>query len=475
MSSEHENTISNQKSGQEVAKQKSRLATIKRHPKTDARYWQGAVYFPSYTRDGETLMSGEYSARMMHAGKREAFGLGTSNKTAAAAKAKEIYLSLQSAGWEETLAKYKPKASNIVSTVGEFLEEVRAKADGRAKTIANYCKAFRTIVAGVFHIDGGKEKYDYRTGGREKWLEKVHAIKLASIDPAKVQKWKMEVLNKAGTDPVKQRTAKISFNSTLRQAKCLFSPGVLKFIQLDLPGTLPFDGVAFEPRSSMRYRSSFDVKAVIRLACNGEPEKELPPLPDEQKKIFLLAVMAGLRRNEIDKLEWAAFQWEEGTIRIETTRYIAPKSEDSAGDVEVDAELMSLFRGFRAKAKGNFVVQSSVAPRLGVDYNHYRCQRDFEALTKWLREHEVTGNRPLHTLRKEFGSQLCAKHGIYAASHALRHADIGITSQHYLDSRKRATVGFGDLLQPAGNVVDFPAFDKEKEKQIVTRPRKRAK
>jgi integrase len=96
-----------------------------------------------------------------------------------------------------------------------------------------------------------------------------------------------------------------------------------------------------------------------------------------------------------------------------------------------------------------------------VDYNHYRCQRDFEALTKWLRKHGVTGNRPLHTLRKEFGSQLCAKHGIYAASHALRHADIAITSQHYLDSRKRATVGLGQFLGKAGNVVAFASSNGE--------------
>ena len=32
-------------------------------------------------------------------------------------------------------------------------------------------------------------------------------------------------------------------------------------------------------------------------------------LPLERLKILLLATMAGLRRNEIDKLEWRAFQW----------------------------------------------------------------------------------------------------------------------------------------------------------------------
>jgi hypothetical protein len=67
----------------------------------------------------------------------------------------------------------------------------------------------------------------------------------------------------------------------------------------------------------------------------------------------------------------------------------------------------------------------------------------------------VNTNTPLHTLQKEFGSQICAKHGIYAASHALRHADIAITSQHYLDKRQRATVGLGALLVSPQNVISI--------------------
>jgi integrase len=163
--------------------------------------------------------------------------------------------------------------------------------------------------------------------------------------------------------------------------------------------------------------------------------------------------MAGLRRNEIDKLEWLAFRWDQGTIRIEATQYFHPKSEDSLGDVEVDPELLAIFRAFHRRAKTNFVIESTITPQPQASYSHYRCQRHFENLTAWLREQGITGNMPLHTLRKEFGSQVCAKHGIYAASRALRHADITITSQHYLERRQRATVGLGNLLQPQDDVI----------------------
>jgi len=100
------------------------------------------------------------------------------------------------------------------------------------------------------------------------------------------------------------------------------------------------------------------------------------------------------------------------------------------------------------------VIQSNVRARPGAAYSHYRCKRVFERLNRWLREKGVKGVRPLHTLRKEFGSLVCEQFGIYAASRALRHADIGITSQHYLDKMARATVGLGRLLMPKDTALD---------------------
>ena len=39
--------------------------------------------------------------------------------------------------------------------------------------------------------------------------------------------------------------------------------------------------------------------------------------------------MAGLRRREIDTLEWNALRWDSGIIRIAPTEWFHPKSEDS--------------------------------------------------------------------------------------------------------------------------------------------------
>ena len=52
----------------------------------------------------------------------------------------------------------------------------------------------------------------------------------------------------------------------------------------------------------------------------------------------------GLRRREIDTLERSAFWWDRRMIRIESTKWFHPKSEDSIGDVEIDPELVEVFR-----------------------------------------------------------------------------------------------------------------------------------
>lgn len=459
MTLELDATILNTRSVQEVSKQHAGRGGARRHNKTDLRYWDKAIFQPTYTRGGETRIVGEWAAKIQHLARRETFSLGGANKTAAASRAKEIYLSLQSAGWDATLAKFKPKADGAkksVVTVGDFLAAVKSTASGRPKTIEGYCRSLRTIVADIFGIDGGKAKYDYRTGGREKWRARVEAVKLAKVSSEAIHKWKLRFLRRAGADPLKLRSARTSVNSMMRQAKCLFAPAVLKFVQLQVPDVNPFSGVDPEPRQSMRYRSGFDVEQVIRSAH--------VELPDVQMKIFLLAVMAGLRRNEIDKLEWTAFRWDDGAIRIDTSHVLQPKTEDSKGDVEVDDELMEVFRAYQKRAEGDFVIESRNPARPEATYGHYRCQREFDALLAWLRAHGVTGNKPLHTLRKEYGSAMCAKHGIYAASYALRHADIKITSQHYLDKKRRATVGLGHLLAGADNVIRLDAEPRSAEK-----------
>ena len=92
-------------------------------------------------------------------------------------------------------------------------------------------------------------------------------------------------------------------------------------------------------------------------------------------------------------------------------------------------------------------------------HTHYRAKKQFDALLAWLRSKHVAASKPLHELRKEFGSQICTKHGILAASRMLRHGGISITAEHYIDQKGRVTLGMGNLLVMPDNVTPMPQGD----------------
>jgi integrase len=159
-------------------------------------------------------------------------------------------------------------------------------------------------------------------------------------------------------------------------------------------------------------------------------------------------------------LEWSAFRFAQNVIRIEPTIHFDVKTEHSIGDVKIDPELMALFRGYFARASGNFVIETDNLPIPGATFENYRAQAVFERLAAWLRKHGVSSRKPIHELRKEFGSMVNRKHGLSAAKDLLRHADIAITAAHYVDSPREATSGLGALLATTGK-------GKRKGKKIV--------
>src|SRR5690349_6814219 len=81
--------------------------------KSDIRYWQQAIFHQTYTRNGKTLLTKDWAMKIAHEGRRETFTLGTPNKAAAAARARDIYLSLLATGWEPTLVQYKKKPKTV--------------------------------------------------------------------------------------------------------------------------------------------------------------------------------------------------------------------------------------------------------------------------------------------------------------------------------------------------------------------------
>jgi integrase len=465
--SEHGKPLANRKTAQKVHRLKAP------QPKTAAAFWLSKVKKPA----GSAL----FGVQIAYRGQRHRFPLETANREAAAEKARGIYLQLVAKGWEGALTAFKPNAvkREKPATIGAWAEAVKATAGLRLSTFTTYLQSLRQIAAEIENIgdqpaldESGKSvkdrkgrvilrsRFDYKAGGREAWTAKVDALPLSVLDAASVQRWKLRYIDKAGTAPDARRRAENSAATLLRCARSLFSPKARKFAtkELVLPAPPPFSEVEMPKRGSTTYQSKIDAAKLIeaaRVELQGEPFK-----------IFTLGLLCGLRKREIDLLTWGQVDFHKALIRIERTEFFTPKSEDSVGEVDLDPELLALLRGWKAQAKGAFVIESSRPPRHEASRVNYRCEPHFDALYLWLRQQGITARKPLHELRKELGAILASRDGIFAAQSVLRHAQISTTAAYYTDKKRRITAGLGSLLaSPPQNTIAFDLYRTEHSMQ----------
>ncbi|MDE2107383.1 MAG: tyrosine-type recombinase/integrase, partial [Patescibacteria group bacterium] len=469
-------TLQNKQSGPEMAQ--SGPEKIRRVGKSHVDYWAPKLQKRSYTWEGKSVEIPEWQVRIAHLGRREWFNTGSANKAVAAEKARKIYLSLIGKGWEATLAEFKPdmQVAKDGCAVGEFLEQVKAVSGLKPVTYEIYAKKFRSLVAGAFGIDGGKAKHDYVHGGHKAWLAKVLAVRLHRLTPERINHWKVRELKKASANPLQLKRASVTVRSILLNSKALFSPDIRRHLTLRLPAPLPFEGVALPEAGKSRYKSEINPAELLVAAKRELADGILPAKSDEKRpvkksgkkadqkiespppdprpelfKILLLALGAGLRRDEIDKLQWSQIVWQKNKIRIEITEHGGTKSAESEAEVDVDPGLLDILKTYHPKpgTGSTFVIESKVKPNpKSVANHHYRCNRQFNELIVWLRGHGLKSRNALHALRKEFGSQICAQAGIFAASSALRHSSINLTREYYIDKKQPAVFAVSKLLNP---------------------------
>ena len=419
--------------------------------KNSATYWQKRVFKQANSR-GE--ISPHYAMRVSFNGRRMKFSLGTADKTAASLLAAVVYNELLTIGVEATLAKRRPQeqeAATEVATLGEWITAARAVSEANSLTFTFYSRALRKIAGDILSIKKTSKRFGPRKGGSNTYRDTIDAASLEIFTPEAVQQWRLNYVALAA-NPAQERSKKTSCNSTIRQARSLFSAKILKFIKtLRLPEPLPFHGVEFFPRQSAKYFSKIDPRKLLQEANDSLAKSDPPAFI-----AMLLALSAGLRRGEIDSLCWHQIDFGRQLIRVESTDKASLKTADSRGEVPIDEHVVSILRGFHAKAQGDFVIEASGGQGGQKKWGqHYRADFVFTRLTDWLREHGVAARKPLHELRKELGALVTAEHGIYAASRVLRHSDVSTTARHYSDLKTRPVVNIGGWISNADNVVSL--------------------
>jgi integrase len=404
------------------------------HSKTSVAHWKQRVAI----REGKH----SYSVQIAHNGRRRLFSLDTADKETAAAKALKIYLGLITVGWRDTEEQHREQTGRPSScaTVGELIDVATRLSSARPESLRAYTEALRRITAGILDLPPARKFKP----PQKSWRATVDATPLDRLTPAAFLAFKNKLLRTAKT-PAERDSRVNSFNSLLRNSAALCSQKIRPFIaqEINLPQALWFEGVAKEKQPPLAYKSTIDAASI--LAAAGE---ELAGTKPEVFKALLLTLALGLRRSEADKLLWTQFDFEAGTLAIQDTEAKRLKSRDSAGVLGLDAELVETFQRFHRQRKGPFVLEVPPRSRGGsTRAGGYRCTPTFKALIDWLVKKGVPARRPIHTMRKEVGSLIATRDGIFAASRFLRHSDIGITSRIYADHKTPVQSGLGSLLK----------------------------
>ena len=448
-------TKQDNESGQEVAKQSGQASQSRFH----VDYWKERLYRKTFTRDGERHEVTEFSVRLQHLGRREAFALGSANASVAAVKAKEIATFVEANGWGATLAKFKPEVATKagICSLGEFLADIKARSHLKPMTVRRYAVKLRKMVADLAKVDAGvkgrakRAKYDHVNGGRKAWLAKVDGQPLDILTPEVVSAWRNQYVAKAGTDPIERKSAERSAASYLRCARSLFTPDVTAMLKVALPAN-PFAGVKLKDPGPQRYHSEINPEWL--LACAGRELRQNEP---QLYLALFLCLWAGLRRKEADLLMWEQIDFQQGQIYIRRTACFEPKTEESQRMIDMAPEALDVLRRFKKGSTSEFVLDGA-QPNPNATYDYYRCDCIWRDLNAWLRRKGVRQQKAIHALRKESGSLIASTFGIEAARQHLGHRDISTTSAHYVDKKNRVEISLpmgseaGQLREVSGNV-----------------------
>ena len=213
-----------------------------------------------------------------------------------------------------------------------------------AATFAQYAASLRLIAGQILSVKKTKKRFGPGKGGAQAYRAGIDAESLEILSAQAVQRWRLAYVAQA-KNPAQERSRMTSANSTIRQARSLFADKIVRFLpDIRLPSPRPFAGVEFFPRQSARYFSRIDPKALLRTAQSELAENDPPAF-----LAMLLALAAGLRRGEIDSLAWQQIDFERALIRVEATESASLKTSDSRAEVPIDAGVVEILRGFRAK------------------------------------------------------------------------------------------------------------------------------
>jgi integrase len=217
------------------------------------------------------------------------------------------------------------------------------------------------------------------------------ARRLADLNPAALQTWVQECHLKP-----------VTLGTVLRNAACVFSRMALQSMGMTEVQN-PFAKLV-RPKLDREAFPAPPRAWITRLMRRGIRE-----LSGDTRWAFALALGGGLRWGEIILLSWE-------DVQTDSIRVTASKAKGRRTRVVPVSKLVGSVLEPR-KSQGTVI---SGDPK-----------EVHESLCAWLRNCGVKDAKPVHYLRKCYGSLAVADHGIYVASKLLGHSSITLTASTY--------------------------------------------
>lgn len=384
-------------------------------------------------RDGSWQHNRGFYYKRMVGGVSVCFPLGLDAKQAEAT-AEEIaaFLSLPQHTLEQAIARYNPRAAaraNQIATVGDVMDTYKKALaiigrNGKAVSESTY-KGYRsfmlTMLRRVEAYRAGKEFESFM--GQSKvdfspWLNigTDHLTRKFAMD------FKLASLPPEGDDADEEEilTAKITADTTLRNARAFFGKQAMRYYQEVKLNVADISGFMEEPDfGAKKYFMLLPPDVIVKVMRDS---LELRLADVDAYRVFLLCVQCGLRAGE-------ALAFKPSWLRNENrpVLYITAKGAFNPK------------HGHGRKAYIADWVANDIK-RLGA----VEAPESIDRLNTWLKarygENDV--KKPLHELRKLWMSYKAQTEGVLAAAQQGGHKDVKVTSTHYADS------GMPDWLQP---------------------------
>lgn len=351
------------------------------------------IFKPKYkNKEGEYVTSTNWAVVIRENGKRHVKSLQTSNKTLAISRAKAIISAMEEKSWATVspiLPGTQKKGVQIAELIAEY-ENFAGKKGLAPLTMQQNVNALKRFARAI--------SADY-----------VHELSVDAFLQTEYAK-KLKSQSRA---------------ANMRQIMSIFSKDALAYYRskgfvVEAPEAQRVFWRA-KPVAPFIAPSREDVLKLMRSA-----ESAFLPQKSGMWLLFMLALQAGLRQGEAIHLKWADVR-EDGLI-IRSDEMHRTKSGRTRF-VPV-AEIVLEQIGKHRKGDDDYVVCGD-------------RQRTAKALAPWLREHGINDRKPLHYLRKLYGSLVATEHGLYTAKEYLGHSSVTVTESYYADLLHKKTVQWG--------------------------------